>query len=65
MLADGDAERRQDHDVVGAERVAVARRDRLRKRMPCVAQPVVDVRVVDDLAGQEDVAVRESGVRAW
>ena len=53
-LVDGDAERRQDHHVVRrrASR-ALARVDR--KRMPLRAQPLVDVRVVDDLAGQEDV----------
>ncbi len=30
-----------------------------RKRMPCAAQPLVDVRVVDDLAGEEHALVRE------
>ena len=34
-----------------------------RNRMPCARKPVVDVRVVDDLAGQEDVAAGEAPAR--
>ena len=53
---DGDAERRQDDDVVRRQRVerfagVAEEADALRANL------VVDVRVVDDLAGQKDRAI--------
>ena len=61
-LLDRDAERRQNHDVVGAERLAPFARIG-EEPDAVVAQPVVDVRVVDDLAGQEDVAAGKPAPR--
>ena len=55
---DGDPEGRQDHDIISAKRLGVLVRIR-EKPDPVVAQPLIDVRVVDDLAGQEDVPSRE------
>ena len=59
---DGDAERRQDDDVVRRQRVErfagiAEEADALR------AQLIVDVRVVDDLAGQEDGAIGKARPR--
>ena len=52
QLADRDAERRQNHDVVRTERGTVFAR--VGKDVnPFFAEAVVDVRVVDDLAGQQ------------
>ena len=59
---DGDAERRQDHDVVRRQRVERFTRvgeeaDALRAKL------VVDVRVVDDFAGQEHRAIGKALAR--
>ena len=56
------AERRNDDDVVGDE--VVHRFVRIaQKTNPRLAQAVVDLRVVDDLAGQVDAAVGEAAAR--
>ena len=57
-LLHGDAEGRQDDDVVGTE-LAVALGGIAEEPDAARAEPVVDVRVVDDLAGEEDVASGE------
>ena len=59
---DGDPERRQDHDVFCPQRLAAFARVR-EEPDAVVAQALVDVRVVDDFAGQEDVPPRESPPR--
>ncbi len=58
QVADRDAERRKNDDVVRAERGAIFAgigedADFLR------AQPIVHVRVVDDFAGEKDAAIRK------
>src|SRR5688500_16694422 len=60
-LRDGDAEGGQDDDVPGRDRrVAGGRLGRLREQADAHAlEPAVHVRVVDDLAGEEDPAVGE------
>ena len=54
---DGDAERRQDHHVVGAERDRCSSGVVGQEADPHRPQLLVDVRVVDDFAGQEHAAV--------
>ena len=61
-VGDGHAKRRQDHDVVWPERRRAFAGIR-QEADPCRAQPIVDVRVVDDLAGQKDVAAGEAAPR--
>ena len=51
-----DAERRQDDDILGVERGAIGI-GIAEELNPLGAQAIVDVRVVDDFAGQEDAAV--------
>ncbi len=62
QIADRHAERRQDHDVLRPEPrgifVRVAQEADAGR-----AQLVVDVRVVDDFAGQEHLAIREARAR--
>jgi hypothetical protein len=55
-VAHGHAERGQDHDVVRAQRRPLFARI-AQKTDPRGPQAIVDMRVVDDLAGQKDVAI--------
>ena len=57
--AHGDAERRQDHDVSGAELVDLDR-VLIEKPHAHASQLLVDVRVVDDFAGQKHLAIRNA-----
>ena len=57
---DRDAERRQDDDVVWRRAVDASSPGSLRKRMPSAAELIVDVRVVDDFAGQVHACDRGS-----
>ena len=61
-VAHRDAEGGKDHDVVRSERIPALSRI---AEEPDVggAQLIVDVRVVDDLAGEEDVPSREAAAR--
>ena len=58
-VADGHAERRQNHDVVDAERGGVFARIR-QKANALGPQPRVDVRVVDDFAREKYVLMRKA-----
>ena len=59
---DGDAERRQDHDVVLAE-ASIAVAVVAQERDPHGPQLLVHVRVVDDFAGEEHAAVGKALAR--